>query len=476
MNNVIALHQPKRRPQTVAEGMDSLLSFADASIMAGRNDDFSAFERELHRRMMGLEREILASKLRAMDVDEAEVLIDGVLHRRVLRREQTYMTIAGEVVVERTLYRPRDDASSPALCALDKEVGIVDGFMTPEAAALALYVVAELTPRSAEQLFKRVGNMNPSKSTLGRLAQHVSSTWEENREAFEEGLRAATAIPQGACSVAVSLDGVMAPMKDGDGPKKRERTANEGRLTRGPAGHREVGCATLSFCDADGDVMSAIRFARAPEANKATLKQMLEAELRVVRDLRPDLAVVKLADGVDDNWTFLSGTLKDGVEVVDFWHATQHINDALGAAYGDGSKDARKRMVELRHVLCDDDEGAEKVIRALEYLHTKHPRREKIRRALNYFRKHRHRMSYAALIKRGLPVGSGVVEAACKTLVTERLKKSGMRWSDEGAQAILTPRGWVQSDRYDVAWALVASTWQAHVTTIGQVVPLRAAR
>jgi hypothetical protein len=476
MSNLVRLPQPNPRPATVTSALDVVLAFADAGIMAGRKDDFSTFERELHARMMGLERQILGEKLQSMDVDEGELLIDGVLHRRVLRSKQTYMTVAGEVGVERTLYRPRSDTSGGVVAALDKDVGIVDGFLTPEAAALALYVVTELTPNSAEALLKRVGNMTPSKSTLGRLAKHVSTTWEENREAFEEGLRAATTIPQGACSVAVSLDGVMAPMVDGEGVEKREKLAEEGRLTRGSAGYREVGCGTLSFCDANGDVMNAIRFARAPEAHKATLKEMLAAELRVIRDLRPDLAIVKLADGVDDNWTFLAGQLKEGVEVADFWHAAEHINAALGAAYGDGTKDARKRFVELRHVLLDEDDGAEKVIRSLEYLHKKYARRDSIRRALGYFRRHRHRMSYAAMKRRGLPIGSGVVEAACKTLVTQRLKRSGMRWSDDGAQAILTPRGWVQSDRYDLAWALVASTWHACVTTVGQVVPLHSAR
>jgi len=63
-----------------------------------------------------------------------------------------------------------------------------------------------------------------------------------------------------------------------------------------------------------------------------------------------------------------------------------------------------------------------------------------------------------------LMIGSGVVESACKTLVPQRLKQSGMRWSPGGAQAILTPRGWDQSDRFDEARALVAATSHADVT------------
>jgi len=462
---------PTDAPQSALEAVAQLVSARRNS----REASFSTFERELHQRVMGFEREILGQELREMDIDAPEVLIDGVLHRKVLRAQQTYTTLAGDVVVERTLYRPRSEHDGPTVAALDREVGIVDGLLTPEAANLGLYVVSELVPKAAESLFRRIGNMTPSKSTLDRLAKHTSSTWEENRETFEEALRAATVIPQGACSVAVSLDGVMAPMIEGERLEKREQAAAEGRLTRGPAGYKEIGCGTLSFCDANGEMLSAIRFARAPEVNKATLKQMIEAELRLVRDLRPDLDVVKLADGAEDNWTFLSGTLKDGVEVLDFFHAAEHLSEALGAAYGDGSKDARRRFAELRHVLLEEDGGAEHVIKSLTYLKTKYPRRKKLVQAVAYFRKHRHRMSYAALRKRGLPIGSGAVEAACKTLVSQRLKRSGMHWGPEGAQAILTPRGWVQSERFDEAWALVASTWKASVTVVGQVVPIRPA-
>jgi len=65
-----------------------------------------------------------------------------------------------------------------------------------------------------------------------------------------------------------------------------------------------------------------------------------------------------------------------------------------------------------------------------------------------------------------------VVEAACKMLVTQRMKQSGMRWGEEGGQAILTLRGWAQSgDRFDRAWALLAATYQAEVVTLHHVVP-----
>jgi len=72
----------------------------------------------------------------------------------------------------------------------------------------------------------------------------------------------------------------------------------------------------------------------------------------------------------------------------------------------------------------------------------------------------------------GGPPSSGVVEAACKTLVTQRLKLSAMRWGRDGAQAVLTMRGWDQSDRFDEAWALVAATYEREVHVLANVVDI----
>lgn len=76
---------------------------------------------------------------------------------------------------------------------------------------------------------------------------------------------------------------------------------------------------------------------------------------------------------------------------------------------------------------------------------------------------------------RDLPIGSGIIEAACKTLVTQRMKRSGMRWRHEGGQAILTLRSLIQSERFDTAWALVSQTYTKTVVPPDNIVafPLR---
>lgn len=438
----------------------------------GEHGNFADFERELHAKIMEVEREILAEEMARADVDVEAIVVEGDTYRRVVRCADTYITASGPVHIERTLYKDRTDETGRAICPMDLRLGIFEGRWTPLAAQQATWVVAQMTPQLAEELFARIGNMSPSKSSLDRLPKALSARWEEERVHFEKALRAQDVIPQHTCSVAVSLDGVLAPMKDGQAQHKRQTTAEQGQLTRGPAGYREIGCGTLSFCDAEGDLLGAVRMARMPESKKTTLKRTLLADVTAVLAARPDLVLVKLADGAEDNWTFLSEQMPEGIEIVDFFHAAEHLSAALASVYGDGTVEARRRFEDLRFVLKEDPEGVEKVIRSLDYLRKKHPRKERLSKELAYFRKHRHRMRYHQFVAEGLPIGSGVVEAACKTLVTQRMKQSGMRWGHEGGQAILTVRGWAQSgDRFDRAWALLAATYQAEVIVLHNVVP-----
>jgi hypothetical protein len=435
--------------------------------------DFNAFERELAERLREVGREAMAQELRKADVDATSILIDGTAHRRVLRATETYMTTMGPVTVERALFKDWTDPGAKAVPAMEPRLGIIGGFWTPEAAKQGMWVVAQMTPGLAEELFRRVGTMDPSKSSLDRLPKELHENWESDRKHFEAELRAVTVIPEGTASIAVSLDGVLIPMRDGGAVETRERAADEGRISKGPAGYKEASCGTISFCDEDGDLISAIRIARMPEYKKRSLKASLRAELQSVWEQRPDLPVVKLADAARDNWEFLDQEVPVGVDLIDYYHATEHLHAALAAAYGDGARETRFRFEELKVVLREDKGGVDRVISALQYLRTKHPKRALIQRELKFFRRNRARMQYSGFVDKGLPIGSGVVEAACKSVVAQRMKQSGMRWGQEGGQAILTARGWSQSARFDEAWALLAATYRVEVTILDNVLPFR---
>ena len=175
---------------------------------------FEDFERELHALFAQTECAVTEEALARHDVDLPLVFIDGEMHRRACRCAQTYLTAAGPVSVTRTLYRAR--RGERAVAALERKVGIVQGYWTPLAARQGAMLVSHLTPRDAEEVLATLGHMQPSKSSLDRLPKALSERWEAQREHFETTVREATVeVPDAARAVVVSLDGVMAPMRGG---------------------------------------------------------------------------------------------------------------------------------------------------------------------------------------------------------------------------------------------------------------------
>ncbi len=432
---------------------------------------FEQFEHDLHDQVMALERELLAAELARYDVDAEQIEVEGVGYHAVWVDTETYLTAAGEVRVERHLYRPAGH-NAKSICPLELRVGIVDGYWTPRAARQGVWVMAQLTPGDAEALFVELGAMAPSRSTLDRLPRELSRRWETNRETWEGALRAQETIPQAAVSVALSLDGVMVAMK----AKAAERVAKQaeaGKHASGPAGRQEAACGTVSLYDAEGERLQTIRYARMPESKKVILQSQLQGEIEALAALRPDLRRVHLADGAETNWERLAEIegalgLPPGrwVDIVDFYHGCDHLKNGCDAIWGESTPRSQAEFLRLKTLLKDADGGADRIIRTFKHHASRATgnRQKRIQAELTYFRNQRPRMNYPEYLRQHLPIASGVVEAACKTLVTQRLKCSGMAWSGAGGQAILTFRSLIQSERWSPAWNLLAADFRQTIT------------
>ncbi len=178
---------PKEAKPTALEKLREFLETEGMRSKTGPRS-FADFERELHERMMEAERDIVAGEMARLDIDADAVVIAGKVHRRVLRQSQTYMTSAGEVVVERTLYKDRRDEDGRCVSPMELTLGVIGDFWTPRAAQQALWVVTQMTPKKSAELFERVGNMTPSKSSLDRLPKLVAERGRHDRERFEAAL------------------------------------------------------------------------------------------------------------------------------------------------------------------------------------------------------------------------------------------------------------------------------------------------
>lgn len=156
------------------------------------------------------------------------------------------------------------------------------------------------------------------------------------------------------------------------------------------------------------------------------------------------------------------------VKILDFYHACDHLKNGCDAAWGESTARSKAEFERLKILLKESDQGAEQVIRSLKYQRdrARGHKRERLEVELTYFRNQRSHMNYAEYLRQGLPIASGVVEAACKTLVTQRMKCSGMAWGMAGGQGILTLRSLIQSDRWSSAWALLRIDFCKHVVVL----------
>jgi len=432
--------------------------------------DFEQFERELHEHVMALERELMTEELARYDVTAEQVEVEGVTYRPTLTLPETYLSAAGPITVTRHLYRPAGRGSK-SICPLELRAGIIAGHWTPRAARQAAFVTAQLTPGESEALFDELESMRPSRASLDRLPKELSRHWEKHRQEWETALRTQETVPTEATVMALSVDGVMIPMKDG----AAERTAKQtepGKHGSGPTGNQEVGCGTVVLYDTEGERVQTVRYGRMPESKKVMLQQQLQAEVASIIALRPDLRRVHLADGAKDNWRLLNEIeqalnlpAQPCVNIVDFYHACDHLKNGCDAAWGESTPRGKAEFERLKTLLKEADQGADQVIRALKYQRGRargNPR-QRLAHELTYFRNQRPHMDYAEYLRQGLPIASGVVEAACKTLVTQRMKRSGMAWRPPGGQGILTLRSLIQSERWYPAWTLLRADFRKEV-------------
>jgi len=150
-------------------------------------------------------------------------------------------------------------------------------------------------------------------------------------------------------------------------------------------------------------------------------------------------AVVVLGDGAVWIWNLAAEHFGDRTEVVDVYHAAQHLWELAQALHGRDSPDAAAAAAAWRRTLVE--EGAEAVLAAWRGLPAPTPAAaEVLRLTRHYLRTNADRMRYPAFRAQGLPIASGPVESAGKHLVQLRLKRPGARWSEPGATALLALR------------------------------------
>ena len=407
----------------------------------------AGFERGVSAALNKMGRAVMGAAVEAVDPGEDQLLLEDVKYYRVGPSRGRMMTSFGAVEFHRSRFRRRRaDSVFPA----EARFGLLAGFWTPLAAEQGTLALSLLPMEDSRAVLHQLGGMEVSGTALNNLLATSEAAWDVLRDGTLKAAREVEGVPEDAALLVVSLDGTMIGMRKEKAPPGQEDEAR-------PAGYREASSGTISFYSADGKCLHTVRYGRMPEARKLSLKEDLLTEVSHYLQLQPDLELVFIADGASDNWAWCEEVFPGAIQLLDYFHALVHVKDALDAAYGEDSRRAMKHFRRLRKILKQEN-GFQRVLRALRHLASRFPGRKVIRNVLRYFRTHGHRMAYADAKRRGAPIGSGSVESSNKSIFKIRLKGPGMRWSEHGTgQAIVTFRALWKSGRFQLAWRAIAS-------------------
>jgi len=301
-------------------------------------------------------------------------------------------------------------------------------------------ILAENTPRCAKMLSWKYAQMSGAavkqdlrQNHAVRMGiKHIQSTFDAVGEVMKEkeaewGYAPAALQEEVAC-ISISCDGTTAPLRQG--------------------GFREVMVGSISFYNSAGDRLSGIYTACAPEAQKSTFAAIFAQEIAEIKQRYAHVPYIGLADGASWNWAFLE-PLTD-IQRLDFYHATAYLAGAAKCMFRQGAR-RQAWLDQACHRLKHEPGGAAKILAELEA--SPKNGQENMCKAITYFTNQLARMDYPSALSENSPIGSGVVEAACKVLVNQRLCNSGMKWHEDSMDKILMARCLIFSeDRWGQFW------------------------
>jgi hypothetical protein len=365
------------------------------------------------------------------------------------RREKTFETALGDMALDRAYYHC--NTCQEGFCPRDHALGLVGTSLSPAVTRMVGLVGAMVSFEEGHELLRELGGVEVPTKHVERAAEALG------REIAEEERRLVTPPPVGepiAPTLYLGLDGTGVPMR------ASELDGRSGKQPDGTAKTREVKLCTVWSAegrDKDGTPVrdaGSISYSAAIEsaAQKDTDKTPSEFAARVERETtrrgfnRAQKQAV-LGDGALWIWNIASEYFPNATQIVDRFHAKQHLSDVAKAIYGPTS-DLGRQWAHQRHDELDDG-NIDALLRALK-MHS--PRNDQARKCFDYVDKNRHRMRYPDFRAQGLCTSTGVVEAGCKVAIGTRLKRAGMHWTVAGADAIIALRCCKLSGRFEDFW------------------------
>lgn len=395
------------------------------------------FEDHLQDQLNAAGRLAAEKQLEHLDADGSPIQLGSIKLTSKKKKElKVYESSWGQIHVERYVYQ--SSKGGKTFCPLDQNARIVVN-STPAFARMVSWKYANMAAPQVEEDLLQNHRRDSSRATLKDVSDVVASIAQAKEENWTYDI---PEMPEVVATVSLGLDGTTILYRDGN--------------------YRIAMCGTIALLDDNGHRLHTIYSAAAPEYGKQTFMERFSGEIEKIKQKFPDATYVGVADGAPDNWTFLEPFVS--VKVLDFYHVSEYVAGAAEAIYP-GAKNKPQRQAWLKeklHELKHEEGAANRLHKELQKSSAGNNRlasKEKLYKARTYFRNNWRKMIYPEAQNRHLPIGSGVTEAACKTLVKQRMCRSGMRWKEQGASMLLTLRSlvcstghwksfWEKMDRY----------------------------
>lgn len=363
-------------------------------------------------------------------------------------RSKQLTTVLSPVKVRRAYYHCED--CKAGVIPKDRELDIADTSFSPGVRRMMGRVGAKEPFEEGRRDMEELAGVRVKTKAVERVSEAIGEQIETIARRERELALSGKVVPfQPVPKLYIAMDGTGVPMVP------RETEGRRGKDEMGKAKTREakLGCVfTQTQLDDNGrpvrDEHSTTYVGSIEPAEAFGIRIYAEAVRRGVRRAEK---VIILGDGAPWIWGIADEHFYGAIQIVDLYHAREHLADLGKIVYGVTRVESKEWIVARREQL--DAGEVEAVIASMRRLRPREEKaRDAVRKAIDYFQTNADRMRYAHFRGQGLFVGSGVVEAGCKTIVGQRLKQSGMRWTVRGANAIIALRGSQISGRWEEFW------------------------
>jgi hypothetical protein len=406
----------------------------------------ATFEWELSTLLREVGRRIMAWVLNHMEPagpDEApsRVWWKGHAYRRRRKHCTSMATLFGPVVVWRRLYEPLTPGRH-SIHPLELRMGIEGGVATPALAERIGGWAADHTQRQVLERLRHDHGVHWSCTTLRKLLGRLRTGMGAHRQAAQVDQvinwlhQAQASTGRFQPTLSVGRDGVNVPLRHGE--------------------WKEGATATVSVLDRRGKRVGTVYLGQMPEAGQPTLTAQLTALIQdILRHVDSQgLRLVYISDDGYHPSDYYHTVLKkmhdpqrpwrtlEWLRIIDYYHTCLYIQQLAEALFGPSPK-GRAWAKQMRKHLKTQSDGITRVLQSASALRRQRGlwgQAKDYAQAYAYLHKRTHWMRYRHYSSQRLPIGSGITEAACKIVFTQRLKRSGMSWTREGGQVILDLR------------------------------------